>query len=225
MADAAPAADDRAFRRHEAGLRGNRPDERNLELERRLRNALVQHGPDSEPHAAVEQRRSKASVNRAGRIEVTFMRFRRDNNAALGNLDNVIAEGLRHRVQGQRAVDKALHKFEAAHGPLPLAVDHAKAFQAPRPRRRAKRPTLTREYPRSPPISRRGKSRAADQRTPTGRRIRRAPWCRLFLLRADVALELAMKIVGADVFQLLRQIDRRDRLIGPGNRAAVAERA
>ena len=32
-----------------------------------------------------------------------------------------------------------------------------------------------------------------------------------------------MKIVGADVFQLLRQIDRVDRLIGPGDWVVVAD--
>src|ERR1700730_8631144 len=96
-------------------------------------------------------------------------------------------------------------------------------LQAPRPRRRAKRPTLMWEYPRSHPISRRGKSQAADQRTPTGRRIRRAPWCRLFLRRADVALELAMKIVGAEVLHLLRQVDRANRLTWSSDRAAVAD--
>jgi len=55
--DTAPATDDLAFGLHQAGLRRNRPDKRNLELERCLRKALVQHRLDREPHAAVEQRR------------------------------------------------------------------------------------------------------------------------------------------------------------------------
>jgi hypothetical protein len=56
------------------------------------------------------------------------MRFRRDNNAALGNLDNVIAERLRHRVQGHCAVDEPLDKFKTAHRPLLAIIDDAKTF-------------------------------------------------------------------------------------------------
>src|SRR4029077_11797172 len=50
-ADTAPVTDDLAFRFHQAGLRGDGPYQRNLELERRLRKALVQHRVDGEPHA------------------------------------------------------------------------------------------------------------------------------------------------------------------------------
>jgi len=90
-----------------------------------LRKALVQHGLDSEPHAAIEQRCSKASVNSAGRVAVPRMGLCGGNNAALGNLDNVIAERFRHRVQGQRAVDEPLHKFETAHCSLLVFIDDA----------------------------------------------------------------------------------------------------
>ena len=93
-----------AFTRPVCG--GIGPIKRNLELERCLRKALVQHGLDSEPHAAIEQRCSKASVNSAGGVAVPRMGLCGGNNAALGNFDNVIAERFRHRVQGQRAVDE-----------------------------------------------------------------------------------------------------------------------
>jgi hypothetical protein len=50
------------------------------------------------------------------------------NNAALRNLDNVITERFRHRVQGQRAVDEPLNKFETAHCSLLVVIDDAKTF-------------------------------------------------------------------------------------------------
>ena len=66
--DTAPATNDLALGLDQAGLRRDRPNKRNLELERGLRKALVQHGLNSKPHAAIEQRRSKTSVNGAGGI-------------------------------------------------------------------------------------------------------------------------------------------------------------
>src|SRR5215467_9657882 len=63
--DTAPAGNDLAFSLHQAGLRGDRPKKGNLELERCLCKALVEHGADSEPHAAIEQSRGKASVHGA----------------------------------------------------------------------------------------------------------------------------------------------------------------
>ena len=83
---------------------------------------------DGESHAAIEQSCGKASMNRAGGIEMPRMGFCDGNNAALGNLDNVVAERLRHRVQGQRAVDEPLNKFEAAHCSLLVVIDDAKTF-------------------------------------------------------------------------------------------------
>src|SRR5580704_5644885 len=71
--DTAPATDDLAFRLHQAGLRGDGPNQGNLELERCLRKALVEHGLDGEPHGAVKQRRSKAAVNSPGRVAVPSM--------------------------------------------------------------------------------------------------------------------------------------------------------
>ena len=56
------------------------------------------------------------------------MGFCDGNNAALGNLDNVVAERLRHAVQGQRAVDEPLNEFEAAHCSLLVVVDETEAF-------------------------------------------------------------------------------------------------
>jgi len=53
------------------------------------------------------------------------MRFRRGNDAALGNFDDVIAERFRHGVQGQGSVDEALNEFEAAHCSLLLIRDEA----------------------------------------------------------------------------------------------------
>src|SRR5262245_64214894 len=63
--DTAPTSNDSAFGLHQAGLRGDRPKKGNLELERCLRKALVQHGPDREPHAGIEQSCGKASMNRS----------------------------------------------------------------------------------------------------------------------------------------------------------------
>ena len=126
--DAAPAADDLAFGLHQAGLRGNGPKQRNLELERCLRKALVQHELDSEPHAAIEQRRSKAAVNSPGRVAVPRTGLCGGNDAALGSLDNVIAERFRHRIQRQRAVDEPLNEFDTAYCSLLVVIDDAKTF-------------------------------------------------------------------------------------------------
>src|SRR5262249_26786748 len=124
----ASASNHFAFSLHAAGLRRDRPNKRNLELERCLPKAFVQHGPDGESHAGIEQSCSKASMNRAGGVEKPCMRFCGGNNAALGNLDNVVAERLRHGVQGQRAVDEPLNEFEAAHCSLPVVTDDTEAF-------------------------------------------------------------------------------------------------
>ena len=64
----------------------------------------------------------------ASRVEVPGVGFYSGNDAALGNFDNVIAQRLRHRVQGQGAVDEPLNEFEPAHGSLPLVIDGAKTF-------------------------------------------------------------------------------------------------
>ena len=93
-----------------------------------MRKSLGQHGMDSKTHAAVEQGCSKTPVNRAGRVQLPRMRLCRGNNAPLRNLDDVIAEGLRHRVEGQSALDKPTNQFEAAHCALMLGVDDAKIF-------------------------------------------------------------------------------------------------
>ena len=93
-----------------------------------MRKSLGQHGLDSKTHAAVEQGCSKTPVNRAGRVQLPRMRFCRGNNAPLRNLDDVIAEGLRHRVEGQSALDKTTDQFETAHCALMLGVDDAKIF-------------------------------------------------------------------------------------------------
>jgi hypothetical protein len=65
---------------------------------------------------------------RAGRVQLPRMRFCRGNNAPLRNLEDVIAEGLRHRVEGQSALDKTTNQFETAHCALMLGVDDAKIF-------------------------------------------------------------------------------------------------
>jgi hypothetical protein len=127
-ADPAPTIDDLALSLHEAGLRRDRPNKRNLELEGRLRKPLVEHGQDGETHAAVEQRRSKASVNPAEWVAVLRMRLRGGDNAAFGNLDNVVPERFRHRVQRQRPIDESLNKFKATHCLLLIVIDDAEAF-------------------------------------------------------------------------------------------------
>src|SRR2546430_330750 len=73
--DTASASNHFAFSLHNAGLRGDRPNKRDLELERCLRKAFIQHGPDGESHAAIEQSCSKASMNRAGGVEMPPMGF------------------------------------------------------------------------------------------------------------------------------------------------------
>ena len=94
----APTSNDLAFSLHPAGLRSDGPNKRNLEFERCLRKALVQHGLDSEPHAAIEQRCGKAAMNCAERISVPSMGLCGGNNTALRSLDDVVAERFRHRV-------------------------------------------------------------------------------------------------------------------------------
>ena len=87
---------------------------------------------DGESHAAIEQSCGKASMNRAGGIEMPRMGFCDGKNAALGNLDNVVAERLRHRVQGQRAVDEPLNKFETTHCTLLIVIHDPKTFPSRR---------------------------------------------------------------------------------------------
>jgi hypothetical protein len=43
------------------------------------------------------------------------MGFGGDNDAALGNVNDVITEGFGHRVQRHGTIDKSLDKFEANH--------------------------------------------------------------------------------------------------------------
>jgi hypothetical protein len=91
-------------------------------------NPVIEHGQDGETHAAVEQRGGKASVHSAERIAVPRMGFCGGNNAAFGNLDNIVSERFRHRVQGQRAIDEPLNKFETTHCLSMVVVHDAKAF-------------------------------------------------------------------------------------------------
>jgi tRNA synthetases class I (W and Y) len=62
---------------------------------------------------ALAERCGKAAVNRSERVTVSRMWLCRGNDAALRNLDNVIAERFHHRVQGQRAVDEPLEPIAA----------------------------------------------------------------------------------------------------------------
>jgi hypothetical protein len=126
--DAASAGNHVSFSFDQPGLRGDGPDERDFEFECGLRKSLGQHGLDSKTHAAVEQGCSQTSVNRAGGVQLPRMRFCRGNNASLRNLDDVIAKGLRHRVEGHSALDKTTNQFETAHCALMLGVDDAKIF-------------------------------------------------------------------------------------------------
>src|SRR5436190_24046900 len=56
------------------------------------------------------------------------MGFCGNNNAALRNLSNIVAERFRHRVQRQRAVDEPLNKFEPAHCLLLVVIYDANTF-------------------------------------------------------------------------------------------------
>lgn len=64
----------------------------------------------------------------AGGVEMPRVGLSPGNNAALRHLQDVIAERLRHAVQGQGPVDEPLNKFETAHGPLLLVGDDTEAF-------------------------------------------------------------------------------------------------
>jgi hypothetical protein len=48
--------------------------------------------------------------------------------AALGDLNNVVAERFRHRVQRQSAVDESLNEFKPARCTLLVVIDDAKRF-------------------------------------------------------------------------------------------------
>ena|SRR5438067_3192607 len=69
-AHAAASGQHHAFCCNQAGLSGNRPNERNLEFEGRLADALLESRQDRQPHAAIEQRGRETTVHRASRVEM-----------------------------------------------------------------------------------------------------------------------------------------------------------
>jgi len=127
-ADTTAARNDPSLSFHQTSLRGDRSNKGNLELKRCLRKALVEHGQDGEPHTAIEQRRSKATVNGPKRVAVLPVRFGGNNDTALGNVNDVVTEGLGHRVQRQGTIDESLDKFETVHCSLLVLVDDPNAF-------------------------------------------------------------------------------------------------
>ncbi len=123
--DPAAAVQDDALGLYQTRFRRDRPHQRNLELDGRLTDAPVQGRMDREAHAAVEQRRRQAAMRPASGVAVPFVGDRRCDNAAFGNLDDVITESFRHCVQGQGAADEFLDKLEAAHLDLPVGADRS----------------------------------------------------------------------------------------------------
>src|SRR5260370_12691293 len=71
-------------------------------------------------------------MNSGERVGVVRMGFCGNNNAALRNLDNIVAERFRHRVQRQRAVDEPLNKFETAHCLSLVVIYDAETFPSRR---------------------------------------------------------------------------------------------
>ena len=122
-ADAAAAAQHDALRLDHPGLGGDRPQQRNLELERGLADALLERRLDRQSHAAVEQRGRETAVHRAGRIEMDAARLGGDDDAPALRLGHIVTQGLRDRIEGQRPVDEPLDKFQAAHLLLPVGAD------------------------------------------------------------------------------------------------------
>jgi len=67
-------------------------------------------------------------VNGPKWVAVLFVSFGGDNDMALAHVNDIVAEGLGHRVQRQGAIDKPLDKFETAYRPLLVLVDEAYTF-------------------------------------------------------------------------------------------------
>jgi len=125
-ANVAAARNDRPLSFHQTHVRGDGPNKQNLEFKCCLPKTLVEHGQDCEPHTGIEQRCSKTAMNSPKRVAVFPMGFGSDNDAAPGNVNDVIAEGFGHRVQRQGAVDKSLDEFETAHCSLLVFIDDSK---------------------------------------------------------------------------------------------------
>lgn len=67
-------------------------------------------------------------MHRAPWIEVCACGGDRDSDTAAFGLDHVISQGLRHRVERQGAVGKALDEFQSAHRSLLFGTDRAVSF-------------------------------------------------------------------------------------------------
>jgi len=106
-----------------AGLQRDGSDERDFELERRTANAFLEHRLDGEAHAAIEKRRRKTTMHRTPWIEVSACWIERDGDPTAFGLHHVIAQGLRDRVQGQRAAGKAPDELQPVHLLLSLGTD------------------------------------------------------------------------------------------------------
>ena len=104
--DATAGAQDDAFCLDQTCLRRDRPQERNLERQRRLSGALPHRRLDGKAHTAVEQRGRETTVHRAGRIEVSATRLRGDDDSPAHRFGHVVAQGLGYCIKRQRAFDK-----------------------------------------------------------------------------------------------------------------------
>jgi len=83
---------------------------------------------DSEAHTAIEKSRCEAAMHCTPWIEVSACWIERDGDATAFGLHNVIAQGLRNRVQGQRPACKALDELQPSHLLLSLGTNRPVSF-------------------------------------------------------------------------------------------------
>ena len=103
-----------------AGVGGDGPDERDLEFERRLADALLESRQDRQSHAAIEQRGRETAVDRASRVEMGVIWLRSNYDTPALRLRDVIAQRLGNGVEGQRPIDETLDEFQTSHLFLPV---------------------------------------------------------------------------------------------------------
>src|ERR1700753_1924680 len=89
--DTPPAVEYGAFGPNHTHARRDRTDQRYLELERGLAEALFKRRPERQAHGAVEQRRGEAPMHGTGGIELAVVGNERDNDASALDLGHVVA--------------------------------------------------------------------------------------------------------------------------------------
>src|SRR5262249_24048875 len=117
------SAENLALGPNQASLRCDGANERNFELESRLTDAFFEHRLDGKAHAGIEKRRSEAAVHSTRRIEMSPCRYERDHDAAALGFDDVVAQRLRHCIEGQLSANKPFDELEPAHCLLPFGTN------------------------------------------------------------------------------------------------------